>query len=290
MSFDPIWYTFDCLITKIHEYGLGISSKQEGTLFEVPEAYEVMMGRWSRQLAPLFVEFVGVRDGESVLDVGCGTGSLSATLARVTGLSKIVGIDPSNGFVDYARTQITDPRVTFEVGDAQNLRYPDSSFNRCMALLVVDYIPDAPKAAIEMRRVTRTAGVVATTMWDRSCANELYACFWDAAEAIDPTAKRPAGKRGSYGSAEALSGLWTGAGLTDIEVADLMISCQFSSFDELWQRYLTGEGPPGAYMAGLSTDRRDALRRTMQQDVLGDGPDRAFALQAKAWAVRGSKP
>ena len=70
-------------------------AKRGGPMFEVAEAYEVMMGRWSRQLAPLFVEFVGVRDGEKVLDVGCGTGSLSATLARVTGASKIVGIDPS---------------------------------------------------------------------------------------------------------------------------------------------------------------------------------------------------
>jgi precorrin-6B methylase 2 len=52
-------------------------------MFEVAEAYEVRMGRWSRQLAPLFVEFVSVRDGENLLDVGCGTGSLSATLARV---------------------------------------------------------------------------------------------------------------------------------------------------------------------------------------------------------------
>jgi ubiquinone/menaquinone biosynthesis C-methylase UbiE len=67
-------------------------------MFEVAEAYEVMMGRWSRQLAPLFVKFVGVRDGENVLDVGCGTGSLSATLARVTKTSEIVGIDPSKGF------------------------------------------------------------------------------------------------------------------------------------------------------------------------------------------------
>jgi len=58
-------------------------------MFEVAEAYEVMMGRWSRQLAPLFVEFVGVWDGEKMLDVGCGTGSLSATLGSVTGASKI---------------------------------------------------------------------------------------------------------------------------------------------------------------------------------------------------------
>ena len=123
-------------------------------MFEVAEAYEVMMGRWSRQLAPLFVEFAGVRDGERVLDVGCGTGSLSATLVRVTGASKIVGIDPSKGFIEYARTLVTDPRVTFELGDAQELPYADGSFDRCMALLIVNFVPDAPKAANEMRRVT----------------------------------------------------------------------------------------------------------------------------------------
>jgi SAM-dependent methyltransferase len=96
----------------------------EGMMFEVGEAYEAMMGRWIRQLAPLFIDFVGVRDADKVLDVGCGTGSLTAILAKVTGASKIVGIDPSNGFIDYARRQFADPRVTFEVGDAQRLPYP----------------------------------------------------------------------------------------------------------------------------------------------------------------------
>ena len=109
-------------------------------MVEVAEAYAVMMGRWSQQLARLFVEFIGVRDGEKVLDVGCGTGSLSATLARVTRASKIIGIDPSDGFIEYARTQFADQRVTFKVGDAQNLHYSDTSFDRCMALLAVDYI------------------------------------------------------------------------------------------------------------------------------------------------------
>ena len=123
------------------------------------------MGRWSRQLAPLFLEFVGVRDGENVLDVACGTGSLSATLAKLTGASRIVGIDFSKGLIEYARTQVADSRVSFELGDAQNLTYPDASFERCMALLAVDHIPDAPKATMEMRRVSKAAGVVATTMW-----------------------------------------------------------------------------------------------------------------------------
>jgi len=259
-------------------------------MFEVAEAYEAMMGRWSRQLAPLFVEFAGVCDGEKVLDVGCGTGALSATLARVTGAAKIVGIDPSNGFIEYARTQVDDPRVTFEVGDAQNLAYPDAAFDRCLALFAVDYIPDAPKAAIEMRRVTKTAGIVATTMWDRSRANELDSCFWDAAAAIDPNAKRSAGRQGSYGSAEALSELWNGAGLSDIEVTGVTIPCHVSSFDELWQPYLRSQGATGAFMAGLSADRCEALRKAMWQIVLGDRPDGLFSLQAKAWAVKGTVP
>ncbi len=78
-------------------------------MFEVAEAYERYMGRWSRQLAPLFVEFVGVREGESVLDAGCGTGSLSATVARVMRASRILGIDPSKGFIEYARTHVATP-------------------------------------------------------------------------------------------------------------------------------------------------------------------------------------
>ena len=225
-----------------------------------------------------------------MLDVGCGTGALSATLARVTGASKIVGIDPSNGFIEYARTQVADPRVTFVLGDAQDLPYSDGSFDRCMALLIVNFVPDAPKAANEMHRVTKSGGVVATTMWEGSRAHELTGRFWDAAAAIDPTAKRPAERRGSYGSAEALSDLWKDAALTDIEVTDLTMACQFASFDELWQRYLSGEGPSGAYVVSLTEDRREALKQRLRESILRGRSDGPFALTAKSWAVRGNVP
>jgi SAM-dependent methyltransferase len=248
------------------------------------------MGRWSRQLARLFVEFVGVRDGEKVLDVGCGTGSLSSTLARITQAAKIVGIDPSAGFIQAARSQISDPRVTIELGDAQNLPYSDGSFDRAMALLIVNFVPDAPKAAKEMRRVTKPGGVVATAMWDASPTNELNQCLWTAARALDPTLKRSVNMPGSYGSAEALSTLLADAGLSGIEVADLMISCQFSSFEENWRRYLTGEGPNGAYVVGLPEDRREMLKKKLRENLLGNRPDGPFKLKAKAWAVRGTVP
>lgn len=156
-----------------------------------------------------------------------------------------------------------------------------------MGLLVVNFIPDAPKAVKEMHRVTKAGGVVATTMWDGSRANELNQCMWNAAVAVDPTCKRPAERRRSYNSAEALSDLCKGAGLTDIEVTDLTMSCHFASFDALWQRYLSGEGPSGAYVVGLTEDRREALKQRLRQDVLRGGADGPFSLKAKAWAVKG---
>jgi len=160
-----------------------------------------------------------------------------------------------------------------------------------MALRAVDYIPDARKAALEMRRVTKKAGILATAMWDRSRANELEHCFWDAAVAIDPNAKRASARQGSYGSAEALSELWSGAGLAEIEVTGITVPCRVSSFDDLWQPYLGSQGGPiRAFMESLSADRRAAFRETMRRNVLGGGPDGPITLKAKAWAVKGMVP
>lgn len=137
---------------------------KESSMFEVAKAYEQRMGGWSKLLSPLFIEFVGVQ-GE-VLDVGCGTGSLTFTVAKNKDVTRIVGLDASTGFIEYARSLNIDRRASFEVDNAQNLPFPDASFDRCLSSLIVSFIPDAPQAAREMRRVTRSGGVVAMCMWD----------------------------------------------------------------------------------------------------------------------------
>jgi SAM-dependent methyltransferase len=206
-----------------------------------------------------------------VLDVGCGTGSLSTTLAETTKAARVVAIDPSTPFLEYARAHNTDRRLTFEVGDAQALPYEDAAFDAALALLVVNFIPDAKKAASEMRRVTRAGGVMATAMWDNTGRNELMNTFWGAALALDPTVKREDLRAGTFGSAEALLDLWSATGLRNIETRQLNVECRFGSFDDYWAPR-AAEGPTAAYIRTLPQARKELVQEKLRNDIFGNRP------------------
>ena len=125
------------------------------------EVYQQHMGRWSQHLAIIFTDFAAVVRPKSILDVGCGTGSLTLTLGKHFPGAKITGIDFSQAYVDFSRTQAPDDRIKFEQGDAASLPYSDHEFDCALSLLVLNFIPDAEKAAHEMARVTKRGGVVA---------------------------------------------------------------------------------------------------------------------------------
>ena len=136
--------------------------------FNVHDAagYEQLMGRWSQKLAPLFIDFAGLADGEKILDVGCGTGSLTFALARAADLGEIAAIDYSPVFVEEAIRRNADPRIKIRQADACALPFEDDTFDRALALLVLHFVPEAGEAVAEMRRVVRPGGVVAAAVWD----------------------------------------------------------------------------------------------------------------------------
>jgi len=256
------------------------------TMFSDVEAYDRFMGRQSRILAPLFVEFVGgIRNGDRILDVGCGTGSLTFTIANAAQPSKIVGIDPSVPFIEYARSTNGDPRVTFDVGDAQQLPYPDAFFDKSLSLLVIGFVPDPPRAVAEMHRVTRPGGMVALCHWDTTGGMELFSIFWKTAAALDPSAENPriSNFRTKQG---AIPALLVASGLREVEETALTIQLNYGSFDDLWSPSLRGVGPQGAYIAKLSPEHKQAFRDRFRQEVLKGRPDGPFTLQALAWAAR----
>lgn len=254
--------------------------------FTNAEAYNRHTGRVSRLLAPSFIKFAGMKDGERLLDVGCGTGSLTFTAASLNPGSQIVGIDRSAAFIEYDRAQTNDPRLSFDVGDALNLPYLDDSFDETLSLLVVQFIPNVRRAISEMRRVTRRGGSVAACVWDRD-EDDFHTFFWNSATEISPEAGKLRDTRG-YAAGQ-LSALWAESGFDSVDETALLLWPEFQSFNEYWTPMVDGQGPAGSFVAGLPPDKQISLRERLREKILGGGPDRPFKLKAKAWAVRGMK-
>jgi SAM-dependent methyltransferase len=259
-------------------------------MFSAGDAYERFMGRWSRRLAPLFVRFAGVGDGDAVLDVGSGTGALTAAVKAIASSSRIVGIDLSEQYVAFARGHETSDLVRYEVGDARRLRFGDRAFDRTLSLLNLNFIPDPGLALHEMIRVTRPGGIVAAAVWDYGQGMEMLRTFWDEAIALDPERAQMDERNMPLCNGGDLAALWGAELLQDVAAEALTIDAKFSSFDDYWSPFLDRQGPAGAYVAMLPIQRRDELRQRLHRRLLGDGPDRCIVLGARAWAVRGVVP
>ena len=204
--------------------------------------------------------------------------------------SEVVGLDPASPYVELARHQLSDPRVRLDVGDAQNLRYPDASFDGCLSLLVLNFIPDASRALMEMHRVTRPGGRVTAAVWDYGEGMEMLRIMWDTAVALDSAAEPRHERTMPYCRKGELAALWIESGLQQAEETSLSIPREFESFEDYWVPFLTGVGPSGSYVSSLPPERQQALQDRLQRRLLGEKGDRSFTLRARAWAVRGTVP
>jgi SAM-dependent methyltransferase len=263
------------------------ASRGQDPIFSAAQAYERFMGRWSRGLAPLFVRFADVHDGDTVLDVGSGTGALTAAVAKMAPSSRVVGIDPAAPYVALAQSRHGSALIQFEVGDAQQMRFDNAVFDRTLSLLVVNFIPDVRKALGEMKRVTKSRGTIAAAVWDYGEGMEMLRVFWDEAVALEPASAAKDERNMPFCRRGELAALWREQGMQDVVEEGLIVETRFASFDDFWTPFLEGQGPAGAYVVSLSAEDREALRLRLRGRLLDAGPDKPIVLHARAWAVRG---
>ena len=251
------------------------------------DAYERYVGRWSRRVAPLFLEWLQGRPGADWADVGCGTGALSAAILDRCAPRSVTGVEPSTGFLKTAQQNI-EGRATLHQGSATAIPLADASVDYTVSALVLNFVADPPAAIAEMSRVTRNAGAVAAYVWDYSGKMELMQHFWTNAVALDPGAAAVAEQhRFPNCRPEPLQDLFSHGGLHDVRVAPLDLAMGFSSFDDYWEPFLGGAGPAPVYVTNLDEPARSALRERLRErlPIQADG---SIPLVARAWAVRGT--
>ena len=253
------------------------------------DSYDAYMGRWSRQLAPRFLDWLGAPQGGDWLEVGCGTGALSAAILARCNPRSLLAIEPSDGFLATARRNVPDPRATFERGDAQALPAPDASRDAIVSALVLNFVPDRAKALAEMRRVARPGARIGFYVWDYPGGGmEMMRTFWRAATALDPTAAElNEDRRFPFCTPEGLSALAREAGVANVECEAIEVPTVFKDFDDYWRPFTLGTGPAPGYCMSLAPEARERLRRKLEESLPRD-PDGAIGLKARAWAVKGA--
>jgi len=249
------------------------------------DSYEPFIGRWSRLVATEFVRWLDRPPGLRWLDVGCGTGALTATVLRDAAPASVVGVDAAEAYVAHAAATVTDDRAAFRTGDATALPVDGDDFDVVVSGLVLNFVPDPAAAVAEIGRAVRPGGTVAAYVWDYGDGGiMLLRTFWDVAVALDPAAAsldeatrfplcRPGALAAAFG------------GFADVAAREIVVPTVFRDFDDYWSPFLGGQGPAPSYVASLDPAARDRLRDALR-DRLPVAADGTVALTARAWAVR----
>lgn len=258
-------------------------------MFSDAEAYESYVGRWSRLVAHEFIVWLDLAPGCTWLDVGAGTGILTDVILQTTSPARIVGVDLSQEYIEFARRRLRDDRVEFWVGDAGKFAVDGPQFDAAVAGLVLNFLP-APRQAVEsMAQAVKSGGTVAAYVWDYGGQMEMARYFWDAAIKIDPSAKEmDAGQQFTICKPDNLRSLFQSVDLSAVEVIPIDIQTHFKDFDDYWLPFLGAQGSVSKFLHGLSDEMRTALR-TQLQNRLPMAPDGSISLVARAWSVKGKR-
>jgi SAM-dependent methyltransferase len=257
--------------------------------WERGDPYERYIGRWSRAVAPRFLDWLQLPAGGRWVDVGCGTGALANAILEHGAPAAVTGVEPSPGFLATARRRL-GARATVVEGNATSLSLPDGAADVVVSALVLNFLPDPAAGVREMSRVACAGATIAAYVWDYAEGMQLIRFFWDAAVELDPRA-RPSDEavRFPLCRPDALERLFTDAGLRDVATAAIEIATPFADFDDVWEPFLGGQGPAPAYLMALAEADRVRVRERLRArlPVRADG---SIALGARAWAVRATLP
>jgi ubiquinone/menaquinone biosynthesis C-methylase UbiE len=256
------------------------------SFFTDGEAYERLMGRWSRAAGEQFIDWLALPQGLKWLDVGCGTGAFAELVLSRCKPAAIDAIDPAEDQIAYARSRPVAAQTTFRVGDAQALPYDDGTFGVAAMALVFVFVPDPAKAVAEMARVLRPGGTAGAYIWDFLGGGFSQQPLRDAIAATGrpmPPVPRP-----ESCTLDALKAFWDAAKFEQVATRTIEIEVSYPTFDDYWSSQTALPNPVVQALRALSETDVAQLKAGLRERLAGAGGRVAYP----AWvnAVKGRAP
>lgn len=225
---------------------------------------------WHR-LGRRTVERLGLRAGETVLDVCCGSGGSALPAAEAVGpQGRVVAVDLAERLVALGAAKARErglDNIDFKTGDMLALDYPDASFDAVVCVFGIFFVPDMAAAAKELMRMVRPGGRLAITTWGPELFEPANGVFWQAIREERPDLLKSFNPWERISSPEGLSAMLSEAGIADASIVAEAGSHHIGSPDDWWLVAM-GSGYRGT-LAQLDAD--DFARvRERNRALLGD--------------------
>ncbi len=255
--------------------------------FDDGAAYERFMGRWSRTVGDIFLQWLAPPPNVRWLDLGCGTGAFTELVLDNCSPGEIVAVDPAKAQIEQVRRLPLAQRADFQVADAMALPFPDGNFDIVASALVINFIPERAKALAEMHRVARPGGVVTGYVWDFSSGLSPNARVQRAVRSIGGNLPPIAGTADS--TLDRLHAMFAAAGLTDIATTMIDVEQTYRDFDDFWDAQTPSFMPAAKAIAALPENERARLRDSVRAG-LPTNTDGSVTHSARANAIKARVP
>ncbi len=219
--------------------------------------------------ADRLIESASPRAGERVLDVGCGTGIVARKVAARIGSEHVVGLDLNPNMLAVARS-VADKdglAITWTEGRAEELPYPDASFDLVLCQFALMFFADRSAALREMRRVVRDDGRVAIAVWEGLERHPFY-------ETLHRVIERRVGVSSlkdifALGDAAELRTLLSGAGFRGVELTSITMTARFPNPDAFLAGEIDVDTAAIPAMQHLDAQERAKMTAAIRDEMIG---------------------
>lgn len=246
------------------------------------ELFERALARYDDHL----FRALAIRDGDRVLDLGCGSGSTTRAAARLAGSGSAYGVDLSSPLLAVARRLAEEvPNVQFEQADAQVARFPADTFDGVLSRTGCMFFGDPRAAFRNVAQAMRPDGRLALLVWRTPDRNEWFTAFSTILAAGRELPVPPPGAPGPFSLSDParVSELLTGAGFAEPALQEIEEPMYFGPDPDTAEPFILGT--LGWLVATLDEKSRERALDGLRRSLAAHHTEAGVTYRSTAWLI-----